>query len=236
VDRAVADGRPSFEQSWRVAAEIPGWLTTAQARVLWEVAYSSDSQVPIVEIGSHQGRSTLVLAAARPPGQPPVVAIDPFIEHVMLGDATTQQSFERHVSDAGRDSDVRLLVARSGDVLKEWAEPISALFIDGKHDYWTVSDDLRWSEFVVDRGIVMVHDAFSSVGVTLALLRHVLPAGNLRYVDRTASLVRLETSPPTALDRLRLAAQLPWFARNVVIKIALRVARLVGYRGTPDPY
>ena len=37
-------------------------------------------------------------------------------------------------------------------------------------------------------------------------------------------------------ERLRIVRELPWFLRNVVIKIGLRLARVVGYHGTPDPY
>jgi len=29
---------------------------------------------------------------------------------------------------------------------------------------------------------------------------------------------------------------LPWWLRNVVVKIVLRAGRLVGHRTTPDPY
>jgi len=41
---------------------------------------------------------------------------------------------------------------------------------------------------------------------------------------------------PSGADRLRIVRELPWFLRNVVIKIGLRLARVVGYHGTPDPY
>ena len=43
------------------------------------------------------------------------------------------------------------------------------------------------------------------------------------------------------LDRARLLAQLPWFVRNLTIKVLLRsrltpVARLLGHDDTADPY
>jgi hypothetical protein len=110
------------------------------------------------------------------------------------------------------------------------------LYIDGKHDYWTVRDDLRWAAHMPGGASVLIHDSFSSIGVTLGLLAHVLPAGRLRYVGREGSLARFVVAPPAMRDRVRLLAQLPWWVRNVVIKIGLRVARLAGHRGTPDPY
>ena len=56
----------------------------------------------------------------------------------------------------------------------EWQRPLDLLYIDGKHDYWTVSDDLRWAGHLPPGAAVLVHDAFSSIGVTLGLFRHVL--------------------------------------------------------------
>jgi hypothetical protein len=86
-----------------------------------------------------------------------------------------------------------------------------------------------------------VHDAFSSVGVTLALLVHALPARDLTYVGRTGSLATFVKRRPTVRDRLRMVAQLPWWARNLVVKILLRLrlrclAGLLGHRGEYDPY
>jgi len=83
---------------------------------------------------------------------------------------------------------------------------------------------------------LLVHDAFSSVGVTLGILRHVLPGRRLRYVDRHGSLATFEIAAPSRTDRLRIVQQLPWWLRNVAVKIVLRVGRLFGHRDTPDPY
>ncbi len=77
--------------------------------------------------------------------------------------------------------------------------------------------------------------------MTLALLRDAATTRRHRYVGRTGSLARFEVGPPSARDRLRVAAELPWFARNLVVKVLLRlrlrpVARLLGHRDTADPY
>ena len=135
----------------------------------------------------------------------------------------------------GSQDVVDLRPVRSGELRPDWRDRIELLYIDGKHDYWTVRDDLRWAEFVTPGGEVHIHDCFSSIGVTLALLAHVLPGSSLRYVGRSGSLARFRRDRPRAADRLRLLAQLPWWIRNVLIKIGLRVARLFG-NTTPDPY
>ena len=47
-----------------IASQVPGWLTHDQARVLYDEAAAVPAGGCVVEIGSHHGRSTVVLAAA----------------------------------------------------------------------------------------------------------------------------------------------------------------------------
>ncbi len=225
-----------FAQVWARASGISGWLTRAQGEQMWRAARAVPRGGLIVEIGSHQGRSTVVLAAAASAADANVVAIDPFIDGRMFGGPATRQKFEANVKAAGLSHAVRLVAAASTTTRPGWCETINLLYIDGKHDYWTVSDDLRWAEHVVAGGLVLVHDAFSSIGVTLGLLRHVLPGRSLRYLGRTGSLARFEVRRPNRVDRLRILGEIPWWLRNVAIKIALRVGRLFGHHTTPDPY
>ena len=115
------------------------------------------------------------------------------------------------------------------------------MYVDGKHDYWTCSDDLRWARHLVDGGTLLVHDSFSSVGVTLALLVHLLASRTLAYGGRDGSLARFVKRRPPLGDRARMAAQLPWWLRNVLVKVLLRlrlrpVARLLGHESEYDPY
>jgi len=80
---------------------------------------------------------------------------------------------------------------------------------------------------------MLVHDAWSSIGVTLALLTTTVFARRWRYVGRAGSLAEFvredADGPRNALRQLR---ELPWFARNVVVK-ALILAHL---RRGPWPY
>lgn len=229
------DELPAFDAVFR--PEIGGWLTAAQARLLWDCARAVPADGLIVEIGSHQGRSTVVLAAARAR----VVAIDPFVAGAMFGGLPTRAKFLDNVERAGVASRVELREVKSTELRPAWTEPISFLYIDGKHDYWTLSDDLRWAEHLPVGGLVAIHDAFSSIGVTLGLLRHALPGRRLRYLRREGSLALFEVGVVSRADRVRFVAQLPWWIRNVGIKILLRlklypVARLVGHSDTADPY
>jgi hypothetical protein len=172
-----------------------------------------------------------------------VVAVDPFPEEWRYGAAGTEQRLRANLAAAGVADRVDLRVTTSAAARAGWPadDPVDLLYVDGKHDYWTVRDDLRWARLVPDGGTVFVHDAFSSLGVTLALLRDLLPARRLRYAGRTGSLARLEVRPPSVRDRARVLAELPWWARNLVVKVLLRLrlgaaARLLGHHGADDPY
>ena len=126
----------------------------------------------------------------------------------------------------------------------KWIRPnesVDLLYIDGKHDYWTFSDDLRWSEHLTPGGEILVHDCFSSIGVTLGVLGYVRPSRHLTYIDRVGSLARFHVRSPSARDRLRIVREIPWWLRNVVVKVALRLrltglSRALGHDGAADPY
>jgi predicted O-methyltransferase YrrM len=225
-----------FDAAWTAAEPVAGWLTRDQGRSLWDAARGVRAGGRTLEIGSHQGRSTVVLATAAKDAGNTVVAVDPFVAGRMFGGPATRTRFEKNLAAAGVSDVVELIARRSTDLRASWTDPLAMLYIDGKHDYWTVRDDLRWVEHLSAGAPVLVHDSFSSIGVTLGLLLHVLPGRRLRYLGRTGSLARFTVGPPSARDRLRILGELPWFARNVAVKIALRAARLAGLRHTPDPY
>jgi hypothetical protein len=86
-----------------------------------------------------------------------------------------------------------------------------------------------------------VHDSFSSIGVTLALLAFVLPSRRLAYRGRVGSLATFEQTRPSWRDRSALLAELPWWLRNVGVKVLLRLrlrplTRMLGHVDDADPY
>jgi predicted O-methyltransferase YrrM len=241
TDSETPADRAGFESAWAVAELIPGWLTREQASMLWHAACRLAPGAHIVEIGSHQGRSTVVLGRAAQTVGARVTAIDPFVKGRLFGGSPTRDLFVANLALASVDGAVTLLAEYSTRARRHWSEPIDLLYIDGKHDYWTVSDDLRWSEFMTPGGEVLVHDCYSSVGVTAGVVVKVLPSRRYTYVDRSGSLARFRLARPAAADRMRLVRQLPWFLRNVMIKGLLRlrlrrVARAFGHDGPYDPY
>ncbi len=232
--------QPGFADAWALAEPLEGWLTRDQAAVLFDAVRSLAPGCTVVEIGSHQGRSTVVLASALPEGGR-VVAVDPFAGLAVRRPGHTcpagAPSRRAGVGDAGRGR--RHHLARGVHGVRR--SSVDLVYVDGKHDYWTVREDLRWADRVSTGGAVLVHDAFSSLGVTLALLRTLPVAPRLAYAGRTGSLARLDVrrpGSPTASGRSR---ELPWWVRNLVVKVLLRLrlrgaARLLGHDLAEDPY
>jgi predicted O-methyltransferase YrrM len=233
-----ADHDPGFLELFAQVDEIPGWLTPSQAARLYTEVQALPTGSNVVEIGSHQGRSTVVLAGARE--DVAVTAIDPFVGG-KFGGELSRRHFEHNLRTHGVADRVRLVAQPAAEVRSGWAAPVALVYVDGKHDCWSTAEDLRWSRFLPPGGRVLVHDAFSSLGVTLAILFSVLPRGELRYLGRVGSLATFERARPRVRDRVRIIAELPWWLRNLGIKVLLRLrlralARVVGHHDTFDPY
>jgi predicted O-methyltransferase YrrM len=221
--------------------DVEGWLTEAQALRLDAAARRVPPGGRIVEIGSFRGRSTIVLARAASEGVE-VVAIDPHMgsdrgpqeieADADRGDAD-HDLFLANLSRYGVGDRVRHVRKLSSDALDDVEAPIELLWVDGAHRYGPALDDIvRWGARVPAGGALLIHDAFSSIGVTLALLRSVVFSRSWRYVGRAGSLVEYRRARGGLGSTLRQLALLPWFGWNVFLKV-LTVARL---RRGPWPY
>ncbi len=234
-------GSASFEDAWTAVQDVVGWLKEGQARILWDEASALGKDAVVLEIGSHQGRSTVILGEAVRPMGGTVIAVDPFVEGRLFGGLSTKDKFERNIAANDLTSVVELVQDYSTKLRPGWSRSFDMLYIDGKHDYWTLSDDLRWSVHLPEGGAVVIHDCFSSIGVTLGILRHVLFSDRIVYERRSDSQALFRVGRPTAADRIRILAEMPWWIRNVFLKVLLRlklrkVAARFGHDSPYDPY
>ncbi|MET0729385.1 MAG: class I SAM-dependent methyltransferase [Acidimicrobiales bacterium] len=246
---------PSFSAVRDALQPISGWLTDTQAERLFEAARRVPTAGRIVEIGSFQGRSTVALALGASEMTGPLVAIDPHagndrgpqeIAGYGAEAAADHDVFHANLETAGVADRVRHVRQYSSAALEEAAGPIDLLYIDGAHRFGPARADIvEWGAHVVPGGSLLIHDTFSSVGVTAALLVTLLPGDRFRYVGRSGSLSEYRAERLTPPERVRNAlhqlAQLPWFARNLLIKAlivakARPLARLVGHDGETWPY
>lgn len=231
-----------FDEVFGSVRDIDGWLTRDQARLLYERAAALPRGSRIVEIGSHHGRSTIVLASAAPEAE--LITVDPYEEHVPR--PADLERFEQNLERAGVRRRVRHVHAPSTAALAEISGQVDLLYIDGAHDLKTARSDVRgWGGRVRDGGTMLIHDSFSSVGVTLAEILFLFFGDQFRYVGRSRTLAeyRREHLHATgrAVNASRQAVSLPWFVRNVLVKVALVarmpvLARALGHRDTVFPY
>src|SRR4051794_5519778 len=98
----------SFETAWPLASTISGWLSEGQGRALAEAAGALPTGSSIVEIGSPHGRSTVILAHAKPPGAR-LVAVDPFDDPRWGGGSGAYEVFRGNLSRAGAQEGVEAI-------------------------------------------------------------------------------------------------------------------------------
>jgi predicted O-methyltransferase YrrM len=233
-------------------AGVDGWLTAEQAAMLAAAAAKCPPDGEIVEIGSFRGLSTIVLAEHAPEGVV-IVAIDPHagndrgpgeLEGFTAEAATDRYTFERNLVAAGVRHKVRHIAARSAAAHDDVHGQIDVLYVDGAHRYAAAKADVRdWGRRVTSGGTMLVHDAFSSVGVTAAIMRELVFGRRYRYVGRSRSLAeyRADLATAGAAARARNAvaqlAQLVWFARNLAVKLLLTMGagKVLRRFGLPVP-
>lgn len=222
----------TFGAAWELAGAVDGWLSVDQAEALYEAARTCPANGRIVEIGSYRGRSTIVLALAAPPNAE-VIAIDPHAgtdrgprEIAGFEEAADEDHarFTANLDAAGVATRVRHLRTFSTEALADVGGGIDVLFVDGAHRYRMARTDIRdWGARVAPGGVMLVHDAFSSIGVTRAILRELLWSRRFSYEGRVRSLAiyRFDPSASWRGSAMRQLAQLPWFAKNLVVKILI---------------
>jgi hypothetical protein len=246
-----------FDSALAAVAGVEGWMSDGQARRLWELGSAVPGGGRIVEIGSFRGRSAIVLALASG-GSCEVVAIDPhagndrgpqeIVGSLDEGEADNA-AFVANLSGAGVLERVRHVRQPSQEALGAVSGEIDLLYVDGAHRFGPASDDIaRWGARVRPGGTMLVHDSFSSIGVTLALMRLLFAGGSFVYVGRERSLAEYRRvsvalrAGERVRNALRQAAELPWFARNVLVKVALvarapsGVLRLLRHSSRDWPY
>ncbi|HEY6319404.1 MAG TPA: class I SAM-dependent methyltransferase [Acidimicrobiia bacterium] len=245
---------PAFADALDAVAGVAGWMTDDQARRLWDRARAVPAGGRIVEIGSYQGRSAIVLALAAAPDVE-IVAIDPHAgndrgpqELEGSGDDGERDhaAFVANVARAGVRDRVRHVRLPSHEAHQEVAAPIDLLYIDGAHRYGPARADIRdWGAEVADGATILIHDSFCSVGVTGAIAVELLGSRGVDYVGRVGSLAEYRRRHLDRRGRWRSTgrqlAELPYFLWSLLIKVLLvlrlrPVTRLLGNRRGEWPY
>ncbi|MFI9587404.1 class I SAM-dependent methyltransferase [Streptomyces sp. NPDC052236] len=133
--------------------------------------------LPLLEVGTYCGRSTILLAdAARETGttaitvdhhrgseeqQPGWEYHDPDVVDPEVGEMDTLPTFRRTLYKAGLEDHVIAVVGRSPQVAALWGTPLGLVFIDGGHtDEHAGGDYEGWAPHVAEHGMLLIHDVF----------------------------------------------------------------------------
>ncbi|WP_371933765.1 class I SAM-dependent methyltransferase [Streptomyces castrisilvae] len=133
--------------------------------------------LPLLEVGTYCGRSTILLAdAARTAGvtaltvdhhrgseeqQPGWEYHDPTVVDPEVGRMDTLPTFRRTLHAAGLENHVVALVGRSPQVAAVWSGRLGLVFIDGGHtDEHANGDYEGWAPHVAEGGLLVIHDVF----------------------------------------------------------------------------
>ncbi|OSC57411.1 hypothetical protein B5181_32455 [Streptomyces sp. 4F] len=155
-----------------------GFMPAHEGLALYAAAVEAGGLgLPLLEVGTYCGRSTVLLAdAARRAGvtaltvdhhrgseeqQPGWEYHDPETVDPELGVMDTLPTFRRTLHRAGLEEHVVALVGRSPQVASVWNSPLGLVFIDGGHtDEHAGADYEGWAPHVADGGLLVIHDVF----------------------------------------------------------------------------
>jgi MMP 1-O-methyltransferase len=165
--------------------------------------------LPLLEIGSYCGRSTLLLAdAARAAGvtaltvdhhrgseeqQPGWEYHDSSLVDPHTGRMDTLPVFRRTLYAAGLEEHVVALVGRSPQVAAVWRGPLGLVFVDGGHtDEHATGDYEGWAPHLAAGGLLAIHDVFPDPAdggqAPYRIHRRALTSGAFTEVSATGSL------------------------------------------------
>ncbi|MBZ4017314.1 class I SAM-dependent methyltransferase [Streptomyces purpurogeneiscleroticus] len=155
-----------------------GFMPVDEGLALYAAAVEAGALgLPLIEIGTYCGRSTLLLAdAARAAGvtavtvdhhrgseeqQPGWEYHDTEVVDPEVGRMDTLPAFRRTLHAAGLEEHVLALVGRSPQAAALWRAPAGLVFIDGGHtDEHATADYEGWAPHVAPGGLLVIHDVF----------------------------------------------------------------------------
>ncbi|WP_327291341.1 class I SAM-dependent methyltransferase [Streptomyces sp. NBC_01198] len=177
-------------------------------------AAGAESGLPLLEVGTYCGRSTILLAdAARQAGtvvvtvdhhrgseeqQPGWEYHDPSLVDPHTGLIDTVPHFRRTLHAAGLEDHVVAVVGRSPQVAALWTRPFSLVFIDGGHtDEHATADYEGWAPRVAKGGLLAIHDVFADPAdggqAPYRIYRRALESGAFVQESATRSLQLLRS-------------------------------------------
>ena len=156
---------------------VKGFLNPVEGEALYHAALECARRGPCLEIGSYCGKSTVYLGTACQRAGAVLFAVDhhrgseehqpgeeyhdPQLYDPAAGLMDSFRAFRATLRRAGLEDTVVPVVAPTRVAARQWATPLSLVFIDGGHSLEAALVDYRaWSTHVVPGGILAIHDIF----------------------------------------------------------------------------
>ncbi|MEU5401779.1 class I SAM-dependent methyltransferase [Streptomyces sp. NPDC005963] len=191
-------------------AGTKGFMPLSEGLALYEAATDAAALgLPLLEVGTYCGRSTILLAAAARAAGVTAVTVDhhrgseeqqpgweyhdPSVVDPELDRMDTLPAFRRALYRAGLEEHVVAVVGRSPQVARLWGTPLGLVFIDGGHtDEHAGGDYDGWTPHLADGGLLVIHDVFPDPAdggqAPYRVYRRALESGGFAEVSATESL------------------------------------------------
>ena len=133
-----------------LVSQVPGWFYDYQMEFLYPYAQKATN---VLEIGTFKGRSTLFWSLCNPKAE--IITIDNYVGDPM-GNVGPGTMIDPYIVKRGNILPVNI----DSHVLAGWFHhDIDLLFIDGGHDYDSLTQDINdWYSKVNEHGLIVCHD------------------------------------------------------------------------------
>ena len=156
---------------------IKGFLDIDEGKALYDIALEASRIGPCLEIGSYCGKSAICIGSAcrknrgilfsidhhqgSEEQQPGEAYFDPELFDPEISRVDTFKMFRKTIEAAGLSDTIVPMVCDSEVAARQWATPLSLVFIDGGHSYEAVYTDYNvWAGHIMPSGYLLIHDIF----------------------------------------------------------------------------